>query len=211
MVGLAASVAVRIQHHPLRVGLPRRLIEHLGAFEDVTVIADEPAGSLDAWRVHRACLEAMPASASHLLVLQDDALPVANFAERFLAALEQQPDAVLCLFTPGFGYLRRSILEARAAGLSFLPLRVGAFVPCVAVSYPRAFVEGLLRWAHEHENGRQRRQLRGADDGVLAFYCRQARRQPLLMVPSIVEHDESVASIGKLHRRAGPHRRAALL
>lgn len=153
----------------------------------------------------------MPARASHLLVLQDDALPVTGFAQKLAASLTERPADVLCLFTPGFNKLRVEVAKAHAAQLSYLPLQVGAFVPCVAISYPRRFVGELLDWVDHRSSDRQQNQLRGADDGVLALYCRVKRIRPLLLVPSIVEHDHLIPSIGKEHRRAGPHRRAALL
>jgi hypothetical protein len=207
-----AEICVRIQHHPSRVGLPRRLVAHLDAFEDVLVVPDpEPNGIVDAWRAHRACLESMTPSASHLLLLQDDALPMPGFSASLREAIDEQPEAVLCAFAPGFGYLRAQFMQASKDRARLVPLRVGAFVPCVAIAYPRAFIAGLLDWVDHRSSDRQRRQLRGADDGVLAMYCRQIRMQPLLIVPSIVEHDSSLQSIGKLHRREGPHRRAALL
>ncbi len=205
-------ISVRIQHHPERVGLPRRLIAQLGAFEDVLVVPDpEPDGLLDAWRAHRACLEALPADATHLLLLQDDALPVERFASLLSHAVEERPNDVLCAFAPGFGYLRTQFTQASLGRERFVPLRVGAFVPCVAIVYPRAFIAGLLEWVDHRSTDRQKRRLRGADDGVLAMYCRHARIHPLLIVPSIVEHDAAVQSVGKLQRRTGPHRRAALL
>lgn len=215
-VGLTAPatslIAVRIQHHPSRVGLPRRLVAQLGAFEDVEVVSDpDPDGPLDAWRAHRACLEALPPAASHMLLLQDDALPVERFSQLLSAAIDDRPKEVLCAFAPGFGYLRQQFSQASLAGLKYAPMRVGAFVPCVAIVYPRAFIAGLLAWVDARSTPNQRRQLRGADDGVLAMYCRHARIFPLLIVPSIVEHDSSLKSIGKHGRRDGPHRRAALL
>ena len=216
-VGLTASAAsveicVRIQHHPSRAGLPRRLIQHLGAFEDVEVIPDpEPNGILDAWRAHRACLESISEGATHMLLLQDDALPVQRFGSYLCDAVEQEPKAVLCAFAPGFKYIALEMTRATRARVSFAPLRVGAFVPCVAIVYPREFIVGLLDWIDHRSSDRQKTRLRGADDGVLAIYCRQKRIEPLLIVPSIVEHDETLQSVGKTHRRPGPHRRAALL
>jgi hypothetical protein len=153
----------------------------------------------------------MTPGASHLLVLQDDALPAPGFAEKLSQALSQQPASILCAFTPGFAYLRKQLAEAKARGLAFSPLRVGAFVPCVAIVYPAAVAADVLEWTDAVWTQRQQRQLRGADDGVIAMYCRRSKMQPLLMVPPIVEHDATVDSIGKLHRRTGPHRSAALI
>lgn len=206
------AVAVRIQTHPSRHHLVLRLLPQLGAFEDVQVIRDpNPDGPLDSWRVHCACLRSMTPTASHLLVLQEDALPAQGFAQNFAAAVAAQPDQILALFAPGFAYIRRQMQEAQKAGLTLSPMRPGAFVPAVAISYPSAVVHAILDWADKRWNDRQKRNLRGADDGVIAMYCRLHRVIPLLLVPSIVDHDDTIDSIGKLHRRSGPHRRAALL
>lgn len=206
------GVAARIQTHPSRQYLVRRLVAQLGAFEDLQVVADpQPSGPTDSWRSHRACLASISPAASHLLVLQDDALPQPDFAARLVATIAEHPAAVLVHFVPGFPYLRRQMQQARDAGSSLTVMRVGAFVPAVAISYPRALVLDLLDWADKRWTERQKRQLRGADDGVIAMYCRHHRVQPLLLVPSTVEHDDAVDSVGKHQRRTGPHRRAALL
>lgn len=223
-VGLTAPVAVRdlnriairIQHHPSRTGLPRRIVRELSAFEDVQVIPDpDPDGPMDSWRTYRRCLESLPPGASHLVILQDDALPVPGFSEKLVAAIDAHPTAPLLLFVPGFGFIRKAFADAQRAGAAWTHFRVGAFVAVVATAYPRGFVEGLLDWA---DNGRVRpghaplrRPLRGADDGIIALYCRARRIRPIALVPCIVDHDESVASIGRPQRRGGPHRRAALI
>lgn len=152
----------------------------------------------------------MPADASHLLVCQDDALPQPNFHERMTKAIEAHPEAVLLAFVPGFRWLLTSMVEARHKGDAFAPYKVGAFVPLVATSFPRSVVTGLLDWADNGRGDRYRRPIRGADDGVVAWYMRLRRIHPLMLVPSIVDHDDDVPSVGK-HTRGGPHRRAAML
>lgn len=153
----------------------------------------------------------MTPGASHLLVLQEDALPVADFTEKFASALIEQPEAVIALFVPGFAYLTKQMEQAKAAGLRFTPMRVGAFIPCVGILYPAALVADILDWVDHGAGDRQRRQFRGADDGIIAQWARHRRIQPLLLVPSIVDHDPTIGSIGKMHRRVGPHRSAAML
>ncbi len=209
-LALFPRLVVRLQHHPCRAHLIPPLLDALNDFDDVQVVPDPGWDQKqDAWRAHRACLEATPESASHLLVLQDDVIVQPNFKARTMEALDRHPETLLLLFVPGFPRERRSQMVAKAAGNKYAPFIPGAFVPVVAVLYPRSVVEGLLAWA-DKPGDRYRRPLRGADDGIVANYCRTRRIHPLMMVPCAVEHDESVPSVGK-GTRHGPHRRAALL
>lgn len=199
------SVAVRIQHHPSRVELAERLTEQVAAFDDVEVIEDpEPTAHRNAWRSHRACLEAVPASATHLLVLQDDAVPTEGFYEALSRAITERPESVLLPFIPGFAYLRKQMRETRATSESFMRFNPRSFVPVVAIVYPAPVAQDLLAWAE------QRGHRRGADDGIVAFYCKARRIFPAAMVPCICDHDETAQTIGAANRR-GAHRRAALL
>jgi hypothetical protein len=156
----------------------------------------------DAWRTHRLCLLDLPADASHLMVLQDDVLPRPDFTARVVDALEQHPETVLLPFVPGFRHLIKAMREAHGRGETLMPFAPRAFVPTVAIIYPRAVVSDLLGWS-----GNQI----GADDGIVAWYCRKRKMMPLAFVPCAADHDASLMSVGKRYARAGTHRHAALL
>ncbi len=203
-------LSTRVQHHPCRARLIPPLLEALADFDDVEVVPDPGWDQKqNAWRAHRAVLEAMPPEASYLLALQDDVVALTFLRARVLEAIERHPEQVLLAFVPGFPRERRTQMLAHQKKQPFAPFIIGAYVPTVAIVYPRAVVEGLLAWA-DKPGDRYRRPLRGADDGIVANYCRTRRIHPLMMVPCAVEHDESVPSVGK-GTRHGPHRRAALL
>ncbi len=205
------DLAVRVQHHPSRADRISALLEALADFDDVQVVEDPGADvKPDHWRSHRACLEAMPEDATHLLVLQDDVIRLEGFYLRIAQALGRHPEQVLLAFVPGFPRDRRMQMVAKGKGQQFYPFTVGAYVPTVAIVYPRAVVHGLLDWADTNRGDRHRRPMRGADDGIVAHFCRIRRIRPFAMVPCAVEHDETAVSIGKAMRR-GSHRRAALL
>ncbi len=204
-------IPVRIQHHPSRAKRIPALLEALADFDEVAVVEDPGADEKpNHWRSHRACLEAMPDDATHLFVVQDDVLPSPSLLPRLKTALDRHPETLLLAFVPGFPRERRIQMLAQKAGQQFAPFIFGAYVPTVAIVYPRAVVDGLLAWADQPGGDRHRRPLRGADDGIVAYYCRARRIRPLAMVPCAVEHDDTAASIGKAMRR-GSHRRAALL
>jgi hypothetical protein len=188
-----------------------RLLAALDGFTDVQVVPDPGAtDKTNAWRSHHAVLQAMPEHATHLLCLQDDALPVAGFSEKVLGVLLRHPESVLLAFVPGFARERRLMGMAKTARQDICPFVIGAYVPTVAIVYPRDVVNGLLAWAEGTRRDGVRRPIRGADDGIVALYCRKQRIRPLALVPCLVEHDETVEPVGKT-ARSGPHRRAALL
>ncbi len=125
-------------------------------------------------------------------------------------AIAAHPESVLLAFVPGFPRERRILMLAHKQKQQYAPFIIGAYLPTVAIVYPREVAEGLLAWADQSGKDRYRRPLRGADDGIVANYCRIRRIHPLALVPCAGEHDESVPSIGK-RMRYGAHRRAALL
>lgn len=200
-------LAVRVQHHPSRAGLLPGLLDHLAGFADVDVVTDrEGAGT---WATHRACLRAMPSRATHLLVVQDDAVPCAAFARKARAAIKASPGRIVCLFTPGFGFLARRVDQARGEGRAVMEFPTVAFVPLVAVVYPAAQADGLLAFADGRTWPHVSRRSR-ADDGMVADYCRSRRIRPVATVPSLVDHDDTVPSVVKPSHPRGRHRRAAL-
>lgn len=203
-------LACRVQHHPSRAHLIPLLLERLATLDDVEVVPDPGADDrVDHWRAHRATLEAMPFGATHLLVVQDDVQPTATFRERITASIEAHPESVLLAFVPGFPRERRLQMVAHAANRDHELFIPGAYVPTVAIIYPREVIDGLLAWADGGPD-RYRRPLRGSDDGIVANYCRLRRIWPLMMVPCAFEHDDTLPSVGRGPRR-GPQRRAALI
>jgi hypothetical protein len=204
------KVAVRIEHHPSRSALLPRLLTALEDFDDVQVVPDpDPRGKPDSWRAFRACLASMPADASTLLCVQDDALPCDDFVARMTAWIQAKPESVLLAFTPGFPREARAAMLAQRTGASFFVFQPGSYVPLVCTAFPREVVQGFLAWADAKGGDGVRRPLRGADDGATAMFFRKRRIRPLSLVPSLCQHDESVESVGKQTRK-GAHRRAAV-
>lgn len=199
------KVAVRVQHHPSRVDLAERLLGQLARFDDVQVVEDpDPNGHRNAWRAHRACLEAMPQGATHLLAIQDDAIPNTDFHDAIIEAITARSESVILPFVPGFTNLRKLMGQARSRGEVFMRFDVRAYVPVVAIVYPASVVHDLLAWTTE------RNHRRGADDGIVAFYCKARRIVPVAMLPCVCDHDDTAKTIGAGERK-GPHRRAAML
>lgn len=152
----------------------------------------------------------MPAHATHLIVVQDDAIPCANFATRTWGAVTLQSDAILVLFVPGFPFLKRKVDRARMLGEPFMVLPSAAFVPLVGIVYPRVHVDGLLAHTDASQWPRAKPQRLGtADDAILASYVRGLRLHAVATCPSLVDHRSDVPSVSKPSHRDGAHRRAA--
>ena len=99
-------VQVRVQHHPARTHLLPGLLERLSPLS-TEVIAHESVPP-SPWAGYQLCLRDPPLC-SHLLVIQDDAVPAANFAPAVQQIAESNPDTPVCLF------LARLPREASAA------------------------------------------------------------------------------------------------
>lgn len=147
------------------------------------------------WENYLACISDLPAEASHVLVIQDDAIPCANFSEAVVAISERTSDPV-CLFLGGLP--AETAARARRAMLSgerLIPLGPAAFVPIVCVLWPVKQAQRFAFWARG-------RKLTRADDGNAAKWMRATKQQFLVAVPSLVEHDDSEPSVkgGRVHK-----------
>jgi hypothetical protein len=132
----------------------------------------------------------------HLLVIQDDALPVEGFAEVLPRIAASNPDTPVCLFLSAIpqgtvSYARRAYQRGQVYAPVFLNSNI---VPVIAILWPRAKAEEFMEWT------RSGVRLRGhptprADDGIVAQWMQRTRQEFRVTVPSIVEHDVSVASV----------------
>lgn len=171
------------------------------------MIPDPGGRDKGTWRSHRACLASLPPDASHLLVVQDDAIPCDGFAAKISDAIGDHPDAIVCAFTPGVGNLLRQFWQAQKQGDRYLRFPATTFVPCVAVAYPRVHAEGIPRFA-----AARRMPIGRADDGIVSTYARANKVPVVATVPCLVQHDDTVPSLmGMPHGRGHSHRVAAAI
>lgn len=200
------KVAVRVQHHRSRADLIPPLLARLAGFDDVQVATDPGGPKPSSWRTHRLCLESVPDDATHLLAIQDDAIPCDGFAEKALAAIEQHPARIVVFFVPGFGHLTRRMQLARRQKLAFVDLLGGSFVPVVCLAYPADVAREIPGFADA-----RRMPVGRADDAVVGTYARAHRQFPVATVPSLVEHDDTVPSAMGMKTRPGQRHRVAAL
>lgn len=153
-----------------------------------------------------------PPECSHLLIVQDDAQPVPNFAAGVEQIALANPDTPVCLF---LGRLPRDASEkaekAMKAGQRYVMLSWRSFLPVVAVLWPRAKLEEFVAWTDEHPTLPSQREPR-SDDAMAGMWKMRTRQSVFACVPSIVQHPDLVEStIGKRQQWGRDGRTAALL
>lgn len=198
---MSSTIRARVQHHPSRHGLLPRLLHHLLPFApEVVEHTSEPR---DPWAGYKKCLTDIP-DCTHLLVIQDDALPVPGFADMLPSIAQDDPVCLWMSTLPASAAAR----ARRAYGKQrFVPLGPSNIVPLVAVLWPRAEAEAVLDWAATASR------ITRADDGNVARWMRQTRQQFMVCVPSIVEHDDFTPTVkgGRPQTNGRDRTRVALL
>jgi hypothetical protein len=198
-------ILARVQHHPSRADLIPPLLEALGSL--YTEVVQHSSIPPDPWGGYKQCLSNLP-DCSHVLVIQDDALPVPNFAEAVRRIAEKHPSTPVSLFLGGAPastavQANRGMLKGRR----YQPLLNTSFVPLVACLWPTQVAESFLEWSRSNKTTR-------ADDGNAAKFMRRTKQPFLVTIPSIVEHNDGVPSVkgGRDHKPwAESWRRAHLL
>lgn len=177
-------IAARVQHHPSRAHLLPRLLHHLTSFSPEVV--EHTSQPPNPWAGYLRCLENVP-DCSHLLIVQDDAIPVPGFAEALPQIAARHPERPVCLWM--------SAIPASAAGRArrtkarYVPLGPAPFVPLVAVLWPALVAQTFAGWARAASG------ITRADDGNAARFMRQTGQEFMVCVPSIVEHDDFTPTV----------------
>lgn len=181
------QVLVRVQHHPSRADLIPTLLAALAPL--YVEVSEHSSVPPDPWSGYKQCISGIPEEASHVLVIQDDAQPVAHFAQALEQIAERNPTIPVCLF---MGALPASAaVDARRAMMKnqrYVTVTPGSFMPLVACLWPREKAVDFLNWSRTHKTTR-------ADDGNAARYLRQTRGAFRATVPSIVQHNDFVSSV----------------
>lgn len=189
------KVATRVQHHPDRASLLRPLLARLPAGSVVVLDPNPVDGTRSPFRTYVEALRVPVADdVTHLLVVQDDAVPCERFPERMLERLEEKPDDLVAFFAPGAATHRTSVLRAAQKNQTWARLH-GGWIPCVALCWPvyraREFVEHARVRYGDLEKHR-------ADDAPIGYWTMRNRIPVYATVPSLVEHPDIEPSlIGK--------------
>lgn len=197
------NVSAVVQHHPARAHLIPALLRSLGTTE---VVEDPKPDDGSPLRTYLECLRRTPATATHRLIVQDDALLCENFPSRMLAALLERPHGLVAFFVPGAPPHRAAVLRAEIAGDTWVRLPP-TWVPTVALCWPVPLIGPFLEWATaEYPEGDRRR----GDDGPVGKWANRVREQVLAPIPSLVQHPDVVPSlIGRKASAGGNKARVA--
>ena len=163
----------------------------LAASLDATLYLDD--GSLGEWANHRRALEAGTDS-SHLLLLQDDALPVPSFLDAAQQAIKERPDSLISFYlgtTRPQANLVQSAVD-RAIRNDARWIEHNTLWWGVAIAIPATDLPALLSFCDTRDEP--------YDFRIGAFY-RTSRRPVLYTWPSLVDHDDGPSLVGHFTRR----------
>ena len=150
------------------------------------------------WKGYLACLDAPPASCTHLLIVQDDAITCRNLTPALEKVARAEPNVPVCLYLGGLPMrTRRAALEAGKAGRRFAEIHQGDFLPVVAVMWPVGLALEFQRWGSSPDRLRQRNGRtfeERSDDAMGGRWMRQTRQRVVATIPSLIEHPDDVIS-----------------
>lgn len=185
-------IQARIQGHPSRNGLHQRLIDALEPIPtEVLVHESDPPNP---WENYRACLD-YRGDAEHLLIAQDDCLPMPGFADAIQVIATRHPNDPVCLFMGALPASTAKLARRAKPDVRYVPLVPSSFIPLVCVLWPTHVARSFLDWS------KTARGMTRADDGNAARWLRATRSQVWVTVPSIVQHDDGQPSVkgGRKH------------
>lgn len=179
-------IVARIQGHPSRNAIQERLVRLLSPLPTEVFLHDsEPR---DPWANYRRCLD-YDGDATHLLIAQDDAMPVAGFADAAERVAATNPNDPVCLFMGAFPAATAARVRRAKSNVRYVPLGPSSFMPLVCVLWPAHVARSFLAWSTTA------RGMTRADDGNAARWMKATKQQVMVAVPSLVEHDDYVPSV----------------
>ena len=188
-------IIARIQAHPSRNGLHDRLKRLLSPLPtELFVHQSDPP---DPWSGYKRCLTDIPSEVRHLLVVQDDAIPVAGFAAAVGRIAERHPNDPVCLFMGALPASTATLVRRAKPDVRYVPLMPAAFMPLICVLWPADVARSFLTWTET-----ARGMSRGDDNNAGRWYRSCSRRQQVwVTVPSLVRHDDGQPSVkgGRAH------------
>jgi hypothetical protein len=174
------------------------------------VVTDhEAATDPNPLRNYLRCLEDIPNGATHVLVIQDDALPCLGFGQMMNKAVAERPDDVLSFFVgdlkgPSLKAFRTAQMKGERWALLPRPSKV---VHVVALVWPRELAAEFLVWYEETKHKIPHPMPHRSDDMVVSYWIKTGhpRREVWATVPSLVEHPDDLPSVCQRNERSGRH------
>jgi len=179
-------IHARVQHHPSRSKLLPRLLHHLTPFSPRVV--EHASVPPNPWAGYLQCLQDLP-ECSHVLVVQDDAIPAPGFADVLPLIAARHPERPVCLWMSSIPAACAGRARRARPGLRYIPLGPTNIVPLVAVLWPCQLAINFREWAQTASR------LTRADDSNVARWMRHNKVPFMCAVPSIVEHDDFTPTV----------------
>lgn len=192
-----------VQTHASRLDRAFSLVEALAAecdangYDDVLQAIPDPepdAALRSPWRTARLCWSAATgAGCTHKLVLQDDVILCDGFLGKVHAALLDKRESLVTFYVGRYpGGAARSIVAALLAGHPWADIGLDSWTPCLALAMP-------IEWGWDLAGVSDRISFPPAfvADDALVSHWRQERNHSSCWatVPSLVDHDNTVASL----------------
>lgn len=201
-------IVYRVQHAAGRAGALDRLLPLLPPA--VEVIRDEEAESdPNPLRNFMRCLSEPPEQATHLCVIQDDALPCTDFSTRVEEAVRGRPADVLSLFVGGLhGRTQREFLLALKNREPWSQVYFREIHHVVATVWPVDLAAHFLDFVATARVPGPR--VPRSDDAVVGYWARKNHIRFWATVPCLVEHPDDFPSTIRQHSRFGDKGRRAI-
>lgn len=201
------KIAYRVQHYPGRDAALQRLLPLLPA--GVEIMVDTTDGRQSTWRGYYRCLENPPKHATHLCIIQDDALPCKDFPGKLAQAVSEKPEDVLSLFVGGLpGRTRKDFYNAQLSGARWTPVYFREIHHVVALCWPIPLVHEFLKWYETAKVPGPKPPV--SDDAVVGYWARTQKKLFQATVPCLVEHPDDFPSVVQGANRFGDKGRRAI-
>lgn len=178
-----------VMTHPRRVDAARAVADGLPELGLKVVVDPKPEGPPAALRAARLAWAAVDPDATHHLVVQDDAVPSADFSRRLESLIAAQPDAAVSLFTEWGSRTSHVIRIAAMLGYTMAPV-VDDYIPAVALVLPAEVARGFEEYVRAKVD-------EGApDDVALLDYLGDLGIPAVIPVANLVDHRDDISLVG---------------
>jgi hypothetical protein len=182
------ELSVVVMHHPSRRDRIPALLAACHPLPVRVVEDPDPGGPPSPLRTAKRAWAAIAPGATHHVVLQDDILPMAGFADYLHQAVAANPDDGLTLSvqqtSPRNSY---AVRRAAMAGRPFAEMSAVEWTPTLALALPAAHAEELARYLAELPDSYV------DDDHLVTSFCTERGIRVLASVPNLVEHADVVS------------------
>lgn len=172
------KIAFVIQHHPSRAD---RLPALLAAIPEATVVTDPEPDSRASWPAARLAWQTYPEDATHVVVLEDDAVPCEGFVSAVTLALYERPAHAVAFWAN-----RKQIADALAFGKAWQWCHpMVSYHGTVCNALPTSWVRSFVSWGDLERY--DRRKPGGVDQRLREWLVGRGGRV-LLSAPCLVQH-----------------------